>query len=197
MTDDAQIAAFKAAWAQADAEGAVDDRVRRGLEAAEGARHNARAACGCDLSVGPNALHIVDDHDGAAGCAETTTEQCEPRLSDHGQDKHCRACGVEHRGETTAATTEDAARALYEEHAWSGCAGSAWENVPDGARAGWEYAAGLLAQPLPETTTEWGVRLPEGDVPVASEDAARRHLRLSSLRRALRREVTAWTEADR
>ena len=24
---------------------------------------NARADCGCDLSVGPNALHIVDDHD--------------------------------------------------------------------------------------------------------------------------------------
>lgn len=33
----------------------------------------ARAECGCDLSVGPNALHIVDDHDGAAGRAETTT----------------------------------------------------------------------------------------------------------------------------
>ena len=52
------VAGYEAGWAAGRAETTTAD---------------VRAECGCDLSVGPNALHIVDGHDGAAARAETTT----------------------------------------------------------------------------------------------------------------------------
>lgn len=58
-------------------------------------------------------------------------------------------------------------------------------------------AAGLLARPLPETTTEWAVRGQHtGNVtPQHSEKHARAIANVLPHYDVVRREVTAWTEA--
>lgn len=56
--------------------------------------------------------------------------------------------------------------------------------------------AGLLARPLPETTTEWAAR----GVGIIVTDYSERHARAAAKQyggAVVRREVTAWTEADR
>jgi hypothetical protein len=49
-----------------------------------------------------------------------------------------------------ARDAEALAEALYREHGWSGCAGSAWANLPDGAKDGWRFAARVRAETLAE-----------------------------------------------
>lgn len=49
----------------------------------------------------------------------------------------CTTCGP--RAELSAA------RELYEEHGWSGCAGSEWDRLPPATQDGWRFAAERLA----------------------------------------------------
>lgn len=110
------------------------------------------------------------------------------------------------------ATTEDAARVLSG-HVWSALLGGCFGGVCDwrGGDAEDERerhamhvaqalaAAGLLATARPDTTTEWGVRLPSDgavahyDGAVVASWAAAQYAGAT----VVRREVGAWTEADR
>jgi len=99
---------------------------------------------------------------------------CDAAPAEIGGASHRPGCG---EAETTTATVEDAALVIHKTH----CDGLTHNRDCPGW--GDDYAtaevladAALLATDRPETTTEWGVRY--GDA------------------RLLRREVTAWTEAE-